>query len=288
MNELEIKRKRIETFGKVIGLGVVGFFFAPLAYATITGLVSLVTVGVIGLLVVNVGVPWFSVSLANWRLKALKATAIANPIETLENDYKKKQENLAQSRENIKASYAILETLYSQIQEHANKYPNRPSQYLDKYNKLKSLIELRGNKYKQAQSNLVKYSELIEEKRSDWNIAKTMAQASELANVGEEFQSKLLQDTALSTIQTGLNVAFSELETSLLDEDNKKTNDNTVTVVEISPSTNNTNTNKTYSKPSFLPEKCNVLDLGFDAGNIDDRELVGATNIRKKAKVSFR
>lgn len=273
MNDLEIKRRRIETFGKVIGLGIAGFLFAPFAYATITGLISAIVVGVIGLTVVHVGVPWFSISLANWRLKALKATAMANPIETLENDYKKKQENLVQSRNNIKASYAILETLYSQIQEHASKYPNRPSQYLDKYNKLKALIELRGNKYKQAQTNLAQYSELIEEKRSDWEIAKTMAQASELANVGEEFQAKLLQDTALNTIQSGLNLAFSELEVSLLDENNTVKMDKTVTVVGVSPK-------------GVLPEKCNSLDLGFDTDNIIDAELVGTP--KKKSKVSVR
>jgi hypothetical protein len=262
MNELELKRKRIETFGKVLGLGIAGFLFAPIAYATITGVLSLIVVGVIALAVVNVGVPWFAVSLANWRLKALKSAAAANPIETLENRYQDRQNALVGIRENIKKSYAVLQELYAQIQEHAEKYPNRPSQYLEKYNKLKALVELRGKKYKQAQTNLATFGELIEEKRSDWKIAQTMAAASELANVGEDFTSKLLQDTALNTIQDGLNMAFSELETSLLDE--QPADGTTVITVEATAVTSG-------RKTAAIPEKCGppTLDLGFDADAIE-------------------
>ena len=76
------------------------------------------------------------------------------------------------------------------------------------------------------------FAEVIDEKRSDWKIAQTMAEASKLANVGQDFQSKLLKDTALNTIQDGLNLAFSELETSLLDE---QTGDRAKPTVEVTP-----------------------------------------------------
>jgi gas vesicle protein len=236
MNDIEQKRKRIETIAKVIGLCVAAFFFAPIAFLTIKGLVSLIVVGVIALFTVNVGIPWFAISLANWRLKALKSAASANPIETLENQYKDRMDALAKIRENITASYAVLQDLHTQIQEHDEKYPNKPSQYLDKYQKLSALIALRGSKYKQAQKNLADFAEVIEEKRSDWKIAQTMAQANKLANVGQDFQSKLLQDTALNTVQDGLNTAFAELETSLLDEQSDDSAPaKSTTVVEIAP-----------------------------------------------------
>ena len=73
-SDLEAKRKKIETIVKVLCICVAGFFFAPIAILTIKGLISLLVVAVIGLLTVNVGIPWLAVSLANWRLKALKAT----------------------------------------------------------------------------------------------------------------------------------------------------------------------------------------------------------------------
>jgi hypothetical protein len=256
--DLEARRKKIETWAKVVGLGVAAFLFAPFAIATVTGLISLIVVGVIGLLVVNVGVPWFAVSLANWRLKALKAAAAANPIETLENQYADRQAALLKIRDNIKQSYAVLQSLYSQIQEHNQKYPNTPSQFTDKYSKLKQLIELRGKKYKEAQASLAAFGDLLDEKRSDWKIAQTMAEASKLANVGEDFQSKLLKDTALTTVQDGLNLAFSELETSLLDEQN------TPTTVQVS---------SVPAVPQIAPSPPpNTLDLGFDASDIVEVE----------------
>jgi hypothetical protein len=161
---------------------------------------------------------------------------------------------LVKIRENIKQSYAVLEGLYSQIQEHSERYPDRPSQYLTKYQKLKALVALRAEKYKTAQRNLVSYAELIEEKRSDWKIALTMAEASKLANVGEDFQSKLLQDTALTTIQDGLNVSFAELETSLLDEEVNEPQRVEVASNVVQPETST----------KVLLEKCGPLDLDID------------------------
>lgn len=253
--DLEARKKKIEMWAKVLGFGVVGFIFAPFAIATITGLVSLIVVGTIGLLVVNVGLPWFAVTLANWRLKALKAAAALNPIETLENLYADRQSALLKIRDNITQSYAVLQGLATQIKDHNDKFPNTPSQYTDKYGKLKQLVELRGKKYKQAQANLIAFAEVIDEKRSDWKIAQTMAEANKLANVGEDFQSKLLKDTALSTVQDGLNTSFAELETSLLDE--QPAVSGSTPTVEVSAG----RTTAQISAPS-------PLDLGFDSGNV--------------------
>jgi hypothetical protein len=118
MNELEVKRKRIETAVKILALGVVGFFVAPFIFAAIGGMIGLAIAGVVGLVAINLA-PSVAVAVANWRLKALKAVAAANPIETLENRYQDRQSALAGIRENIKKSYSVLQELYAQIQEHS-------------------------------------------------------------------------------------------------------------------------------------------------------------------------
>jgi hypothetical protein len=253
MNEFETKKNKIEKVVKVAAALIVGFVVAPFIFIAIQGLVGLVVAAGVALIAINLA-PWFATTVANWKLKALKAAAAANPIETLENRYKERQEALVKIRENIKQSYAVLEGLYSQIQEHSERYPDRPSQYLTKYQKLKALVALRAEKYKTAQRNLVSYAELIEEKRSDWKIALTMAEASKLANVGEDFQSKLLQDTALTTIQDGLNVSFAELETSLLDEEVNEPQRVEVASNVVQPETST----------KVLLEKCGPLDLDID------------------------
>lgn len=249
--DIELKRKRIETLVKYAALPLIGFFVAPFILVVIKGLLGLIVAAVISLVAVNLA-PAFAATVANWRLKALKAAAALNPIETLENQYAEKQAALLRMRDNIKQSYAVLQSLYAQIQEHNEKFPDKPSQYSDKYQKLKALVELQGRKYKAAQSNLAAYGDIIEEKRSDWKIAQTMKEASKLANVGEDFQSKLMNDTALTTVQDGLNLAFSELETSLLDAQS----DESKPIVTVAPA----------KSAAAIPERTGppTLDLGFD------------------------
>jgi len=232
MNQtLEQKRKRIETVVKLVGLCVVGFLVAPFIFATIKGLVGLVVAATVALVVINL-MPSVAALIANWRLKALKAVAAANPIETLENQYAEREQALVGIRDNIKEFHTVVQELYSQIQEHNERFPNKPSQFLEKYEKMKALLSLRSQKYKKAQQNLASFAQLIDEKRSDWRIAQAAAKASKLANVGEDFQSKLMADTALTTIQDGLNFAFSELEVSLLDEQSEAQASTTTVVVD--------------------------------------------------------
>jgi chromosome segregation ATPase len=218
MNDMfENKRKRLETIAKILGLCAVAFFVSPIIMGIIHGLIGLVIAALIGITVVSF-MPAVAAMFANWRLKALKAVAAANPIETLENEYAQREEALTKIRQNITEFSAVVQELDSQIREHNREYPDRPSQFVEKFNKMRELLALRAEKYKQAVANLKAFAELIEEKRSDWKVAQSAAKAMKLANVGEDFQSKLMKDTALSTIQDGLNMAFGELEVSLLDE----------------------------------------------------------------------
>jgi hypothetical protein len=251
MNELELKRKRIETVVKIGAMGVIGFLVAPFVFIAIKGLIGALIAIVISLIAINLA-PWAGTKLANWRLKALKYEASQNPIETLENQYKDRENALVQIRENIKEFHAVVQALFDVIQEHNQNYPDRPSPFQEKYEKLRALLELRKQKYKQAQQNLKSFAGLIDEKRSDWKVAQAAAKASKLANVGEDFQSKLMADTALGSIQDSLNIAFSELEVSLLDEQS-----NPEVVVTTSPVT---------KAPIQITEKSGppTLDLDFD------------------------
>lgn len=217
MNELELKRKRWERIGKVVGLAIAGFIFAPFAYATITGLISLLVVATIALVAVNVGVPWFSISLANWRLKAIKAAAAANPIEILENRYSQKETALLGQRENIKKRIAIATKIFSQIETFEAQF-KKPSPRRVQYEKLNTLTNISKANYQKAKIALVAFGDFIKEKTADWEIVQSITEANKLAQVGEDFTSKLMEDTALNTIQNGLDLAFAELDASVMDE----------------------------------------------------------------------
>jgi hypothetical protein len=266
----EQRKQRIETIVKVLAVGGLCLILGPVYLTLLHGMAAIVALGVfsvIGFVVINL-IPAFARLVGNWRLKALKAVAAANPIESLENVYKQKQEALAASHDNITQTYAILSGLHDQIVEHDQQFPGKPSQYLEKYNKLSQLVDLRKRKYQQARANLAQFDEIIQEKRSDWKIAQTMAQANKLANVGEDFESKLMQDTALSTVQDGLNTAFAELDTALMDAEPIPG-----ATVTVSPAV--TPKAITNSPTAALP----VLDL--DGPSVTDAEVVPAKSSRR-------
>lgn len=263
--ELEVKRKRIEWTVKIAALLVTGFVVAPFVFVAIKGVVGLAVAGVIGFTLVNFA-PWFATKLANWKLKALKAEATANPIETLENQYKEREEGLVQFRQNILSFHAEVQNFYGQLEDNRDKLaPNAIAKFEEQYGKMKALLDSRGQKYKLAQKNLKEFADLIEQKRVEWNIAQAAAKMSKAAGVGEDFMNKLMTDTAVTSIQTNLNTAFAELEVSLLDEQ-PITAPTTVKVIDVKP-------------VAALPEKSGppVLDLDFEV--VPEREKVAVNRL---------
>lgn len=220
MNELELKRKRIETIAKVAGLLGVTLILGPFYLVILHGIGALAALAgatVIGLTAVNF-IPWFAMKLANWKLKALKAEAAANPIETLENQYKEREQGLVAFRENILSFHAEVQNFYSELEEQGSSHPELKVKFEEQYNKMRQLLAVRSEKYKLAQKKLKDFSDLIDQKRSEWKLAQAAAKMTKAAGVGEDFISKLMEDTSVNSVQTSLNTAFAELEVSLLDE----------------------------------------------------------------------
>lgn len=217
-DKAELKRKRIEAAVKIAVVLGVSFLVAPFIFIAIKGMLGLLVAAAIGVTAVNFA-PIVAHRLAVWRLKALKLEASQNPIETLELQLKDRAEALDKTRDNIRQFYAVVQKVRSEIDEHNQKYPGRTSQYEERYQKMLALLQLRSDLYKKAKGELAKFSDFVDEQRSDWKVAQSMAEANKLANVAEDFQSKLMQNTAIETIQMGLNTAFADLEVSLLDED---------------------------------------------------------------------
>ena len=217
---LEQKRQNIEKVVKILALCVVGFLVAPFIFATIKGLIGLAIAAIVSLVLINLA-PSVAALIANWRLKALKAVAAANPIETLQNVYMTRKEALVKQRENIKARIAVAAKIFSQISDFEEKF-KKTSPRRAPYEKLNLLINLSKERYQKAQLALVNFGRVIEEKSADWEIVQSMNEANKLEQAGQEFTSKLMTDTALNTVQTGLDTAFAELDAAVMDENIEK------------------------------------------------------------------
>lgn len=222
MIDLESKRKKFETIGKVAGLAVAGFFVAPIILVTIKGIIGLAVAAVIGLLLVNVGAPWFGDKLANWRLQAIKAEAAKNPVETLQNDYKLKSVALDERKTAIEQLNGKIRTFSDKVDGIKAKYGPKDASYAKLSADLQDLRRIhadRSLKWRNAHAQLLKYAESIERAKMIWEAGLAAAAAHESSGLSEdEFYQKLRAETAFDSIQNSYNEALASLDTSLMDE----------------------------------------------------------------------
>jgi len=217
-DDLEIKRNRIESIVKVLAFLVAGFLVAPFIFIAIKGLIGLVVALVVGLVVVNL-IPWFSSMVANWRLKALKHEAGKNPIETLQNDYRKRIQALQSFRQSILNSKAEVAMFGDKLDGFKRQYPQDAAKFDEQYRQMMALLQLRGKKYVEAKGNLERYNSEIERAKAIWDMAQAAAEMNKAAGMdADEFYAKIQVETALDSVQKSMNVAFADLELSLVDE----------------------------------------------------------------------
>jgi hypothetical protein len=219
---LESKRKNIERVVKVLGLLVAGFVVAPFVFIAIKGLIGLALAAVVGWGIVFF-TPVVAAMMANWRLKALKAEAARNPVETLQNDYAKRQTALAEFRQAIVTFSGEVKNFADKLVDFVKQYPAEAAKFKEQLSKMKQLLALRQKKYTQAQESLVAYELEIQKAGAIWEMGCAAAKMNEAAGMTEDdFLAKIQTETALNSIQTNLNEAFADLEISLLDEDKDK------------------------------------------------------------------
>lgn len=216
--DIEQKRKRIETIAKVLGLGLAGFIVAPVIFLTIKGIIGLIVTAAICLPFIY-ATPAIGSALANWRLKLLKAEAARNPVETLQNDYVKRQEALVSFAEAIKKFIAEKESFAEKLDGFKTQYPTEAPKFALQLGKMEQLLTLRKQKYKQAQRSLELYESEIQKAGAIWEMGQAAAQMSKAAGMSDaDFFAKIQVETALDSVQKNLNIAFADLEVSLLDE----------------------------------------------------------------------
>lgn len=221
MNDIELKRKRIEAFVKWAAIFIGCFLIGPFVGMAIKGAIGLLAFAVIALIAVNLA-PWFGSKCANWRLKALKHEAALNPIETLQNSYQSKMQALQTFRDYIRNFAGEVGLFKDKLSEFKQRFPKDSQKFDDQFSQMRTLLEFRKNKYEEAKENLSLFESEIEKVRAIWEMAQAAAKMNRAAGVNtDDFYAKIQEETALDSVQKSLNSAFADLEISLLDEEKK-------------------------------------------------------------------
>lgn len=221
-NELESKRKKWNLGIKVIGLLLLGFVVAPFIYTAITGLVGLgVAAGIC--LVANFYLPVLADKMANWRIQLIKAEAAKNPIETLQNEYADRQDRLVKFKDSIEKFSASTMDFEDKLSGFKKNYPEDAPKFDKQLKQMEDLLQVRKDKYKDAMAQLKLFAGVIQRASAIWDMTQTAISAGKAAGMtDQDFMSKLKTDTALDSVTTSMNVAFSDLELSLAEEKEQK------------------------------------------------------------------
>ena len=206
----------------MVGVGVVGFLVAPFVLQAIGGLVGLFVAAAIGFVGINF-TQYFSMKVANWRLKAIKAEAMKNPVETLQNQYVQKQRALEDYKTQIGKFAAQVMAFADQVKNYVKEGLEDAQTYVEQLNKMKQLLELRKQKYQEAQDMLAEFAETISRTEKKWKMALAAMAMNEAAGeiAGDTFD-KICIETSLDAVQTKLNESFAQLDIALMDDEREK------------------------------------------------------------------
>ncbi len=216
---IDPRAKRWGIVAKYAALLCVGFFIAPYIFTAITGLVGLMVAGVIMLLAWML-LPTVETAARNMRLKLLKAEAARNPIETLQNEYLRRQQALNERKNKIETLAAKTAGFGSKLAQFKRDYPADAQTYQDIYEKMVLLLKRSKDQWVLAEGQLKAFDREIERAKAKWEMAIAAdGLRQDAGKVEEEFLAKLKVESSFDAIETGMNSAFAQLDTLLMESE---------------------------------------------------------------------
>lgn len=210
-----------ERLVKIVKIGIALIAIAvvtPVIFLAVQGLIGLAIAGAVGLGIVNFA-PVVANSFANWKLKAIKWESKTNPIETMQNVLKEKQEALNTFGSKIRDFKAEVLNFKDKLSEFKTEFPQDAGKFEETLNAMNKLLAFRQQKFLDSKVALEQFETEIAKANAIWKMGLAAASMRKAAGMNEDdFLQKIRTETAIESVQTTLNQAIADLETSLLDE----------------------------------------------------------------------
>ncbi|KVU84267.1 hypothetical protein WK76_24880 [Burkholderia ubonensis] len=199
----------------IIGLSVA--VVAPVAFLVLKGIVGLAAAGIVGLSAINFG-PVIAMKLANQKVKAVIVEAQTNPIETLYNELSEKRQAAEKFKESITAFRTEVKNFADRTEQFRKQYPDDAARFDAQLDTMNKLLAFREGRYKQVQDELKRFSDAIDRARALWDMSQSAQRMNKIAGLqtGDVF-AQIKTDAALDSVMNSVNKAFSEMETSLME-----------------------------------------------------------------------
>lgn len=217
--DLDTRRRRLATGVKWALAIAAAAVIAPITYLAVKGIVGLALAAIAGLAVVNLA-PVVSMKFANWKLRALKAEAAANPIETLQNQQIEMERNLAKQADKITEFDEAVETYRDQLRAEAEEQPAAAAAGIPTLRQMERLLQFRRLKFKRAQEDIKARRKNVEQAQSRFRVALAAQAVTKAAGETEgTVLNKILEDIAFTSVDATVNKSMAALRTAVMVDD---------------------------------------------------------------------
>ncbi len=212
----EVKRKRLARW---VGVGLVAatiIVVTPLIYTLIKGLAGLVVAGVIGAAIISFA-PVVAMKFANWKLKAIKSEARANPIETLQNNLLEDRRKLEVAGQGLKMFRAKVSALAQRVEASKQRVKAealKPT--LDALEKMRLLLTQREAQYRKAVEAVQQKAINIAQAQELWEISLVAQDAMAASGMSEhDALASIQMDEAYKAVDESVHLALADLDDEL-------------------------------------------------------------------------
>ena len=215
MNQLTPERRL--KLGKALGWGLgAAVLVAPVAFLAVQGIVGVAIAAVLGLACVHLA-PWAGMKLANLGLKAQKAEARSNPIETMQMQAVEARRRLAAARQELVSFSAEVRNFESEVR--ALKSGDHPEDAADFEEQLQAMKKLQAHKQSsinQADAEAGAFEQSIKRAQAKWKVAQSALRISRLAgDQQDDAMREILKAESLDSVQSAMNRALAEMDSAI-------------------------------------------------------------------------
>lgn len=208
----EQKAARWGFWAKIASFAAIGLVAAPIVAMTIYGIAGLIVAGVLAASAI-VFAPIVGDILQNWKLKALKAEARRNPVETLQNELLRRTVLLNEKKDSIELFLGKVQTFKSKMEAFSTRYPAERQRFAEQLEQMQKLGQIKKKNWRLAKVELENFAAEIEKAGAIWEMGQCAADTAESCGMSEEeFYAKIKVETSMDAITESMNRAFSQLE----------------------------------------------------------------------------
>lgn len=213
----DVKKKRVAVVVMALLFPVGVIAVTSLAFMVAKGLFALGLAVVLGLALVNF-TPVAAMKFANWKLKAIKAEAAANPIESLQNLALQEDEKLKAAAQDLAGWDADNQGMQTGITEYKRDFPGADATTMEQT--LTKSIECYGiahGKYLESVESLRLFRVEIKRVDREWQLGLKAGRINQrlFASGKAEAMNDMIKGTALESVRNQLATNMSALSLAL-------------------------------------------------------------------------